>query len=150
MTLSPSFARARRRASRAFLLVAGIVPLSFGLLALGPDAAFAFWIEHQLGGTVPETAPAAPLLAYAKALLGFYVLGYASLCFALARAPERNPWMVRGVGVFLIARGFQRDFLADAMAGGFDIPASAHLGPVVFTVVFGLAIIATVPTDRRP
>src|SRR5688500_3454431 len=103
----------RRRVARALLIVAGIVPLLFGAMLLAPDAVFAWWIEHQLGGFVTPS----PLLTYTKGLIGFYVVGYAALCFVLSYAPEKNPWLVRGVAVFLVARGLQRGYLSDAMAG---------------------------------
>lgn len=138
--------RAQRAVGRALLIVAGIVPLLFGGMLLLPDDVFDWWVTHQLGGNVTPS----PLLTYTKALLGFYLVGYAAVCFALARAPERNPWMVRGVGAFLVARGLQRNYLAGAMAGAFDIPVDAHLAPVVFTVCFGAAIIATtLPISTR-
>jgi len=134
----------QRRAARVLLVAAAVLPLAFALMILGPDVGFQWWIEHQLGGVVTDS----PLLAYAKALVGFYLVGYAALCFGLALHPERSPWLVRGVGLFLIARGLQRNYLAEDMAGAFDIPVDVHVGPVLFTVALGAALIATTISVR--
>ncbi|HEV8584741.1 MAG TPA: hypothetical protein VGT02_07200 [Methylomirabilota bacterium] len=133
-------------ALRLALVLAGAVPLVYGLAAL-LDARMLMNLTGLLSGAQYTLTPA---LDYARKPLGIYVAMFGALLLYTIADPARYRAVITWGAVLLIARGIQRLLIAGELHELFAIPFARNLVHVVYLCALGTALLLLRPPAAAP
>ncbi len=131
----------RLLALRLLLVLAGAVPLLYGLAAL-LDARLLMGVTGLLSSASYTLTPE---LNYARKPLGVYVGMFGALLLYAALDPARHRAVITWGALLLIARGLQRLVIAGELHELFAIPFARNLAHVTYLCALGTALLLLRP-----
>jgi hypothetical protein len=135
--------RDRHLLLRVVLLVAGSVPLLYGLAAM-LDGGVLVEISGTLSGA---SFTMTPELNYVRKPLGIYVAMFGALLVYTTVDPIRYRAVITWGALLLIARGLQRLVISTELNQLFGIPLGLNLVHVIYLCVLGTTLLVLRPNS---